>query len=84
MGAERQLLYACARQDFGDMHESIVRDLSEGQRIDWDVVWRLARSEGVAPLVYTNLKRCTPAALGLPAPIPRPVPPPPFHHPLCL
>jgi hypothetical protein len=69
MEAEKRILFACARQDFESEHELVVRDAARRHEIDWELVWSVARSQGLAPLVYTNLKRCTPTALGMPAPI---------------
>ena len=53
MKAEDRVLFAAARQDFGEEHRSAVENLSP---VDWEKVAAVAESHGVAPIVGANLK----------------------------
>lgn len=66
MQPENRILFACARQNFKATHQSVVLDLCHRYEIDWKLVWETARNYHVAPLVYTNLRHCPSASLGIP------------------
>ncbi len=62
MRAEGRLLVLCARTTVNEFVRVEVSDLvCDG--IDWDLVWQLSRTHGVAPLVYRNLATICPAAM---------------------
>ncbi len=62
MHAEGRLLALCARTTVNEFIRVEVADLAcDG--IDWELVWKLSRTHGVAPLVYRNLVTICPAAL---------------------
>ena len=63
---EERLLLGCLRQELAaEEADAIVRDL-EGVSIDWELVEQNAREQGVAPLMFANLKRCRSAGLDVP------------------
>lgn len=53
MKAGDRVLFAAARQDFGEEHRAAVENLSP---VDWEKVAAVAESHGVAPIVGANLK----------------------------
>ncbi len=63
---EDRLLFTCTRQNFLSTNQETVIDICRNQEINWDVVYATARVHGVAPLVYSNLQRCTAINLGIP------------------
>jgi hypothetical protein len=57
MRTEDRLLFLAIRQAFGP--EASARAVAlAGAPLDWAYLWNVARAHGVAPLVYTNLRRC--------------------------
>ncbi len=62
MHAEGRLLVLCARTTISEFLRVEVADLVS-EAIDWDMVWRLSRAHGVAPLVYRNLSAICPATV---------------------
>ncbi|MDL1890717.1 nucleotidyltransferase family protein [Nitrospirales bacterium NOB] len=60
--AEGRLLVLCARTRINDFIRVEVADLVD-DGVEWDLIWRLARAHGVAPLVYRNLVAICPAAV---------------------
>ncbi|MGC3975472.1 MAG: nucleotidyltransferase family protein [Nitrospira sp.] len=64
MSAEGRLLVLCARTAVSEFVRVEITDLvCEG--INWDLVWRMSKAHGVAPLVYRNLTAICPAAVPL-------------------
>ena len=66
MKPESELLFACTRQNFLDVHQKTVLDVCSNQEIRWDVVYSTAMSHGVGPLVYSNLLQCPTMNPGIP------------------
>jgi hypothetical protein len=66
MHAEGRLLVLCARTTINEFIRVEVEDLASGS-IDWELIWRLSRIHGVAPLAYRTLSTICPAAI--PSPI---------------
>ena len=64
---EDQLLFALTRPTFTDAHEGVVVAICRAVPIDWDYVRSVAVSHGVAPLIYVNLMRSGPSAVGVPS-----------------
>ncbi len=56
---EDELLFACTRQEFFEQHKNMVFDICSNKELNWSVVYSTAELHGVAPLVYSNLKKCT-------------------------
>lgn len=66
MSAEDKLLFTCVRQEFLEKHQKRIFDMCKNYKINWDVVYKTAELHGVAPLVYSNLKKCTIIKLKIP------------------
>ncbi len=64
--AEEQLLFACMRQKLTDVHAQHIADAMRHTAIDWEVVFKLAADQGVAPLVYRHLRKLAGAGLDVP------------------
>lgn len=62
MHREGRLLVLCARATMNEFIRVEVADLV-GEIADWELVWRLSKDHGVAPLVYRNLVAICPAAV---------------------
>ena len=63
---EERLLLGCLCQEISaEDANAISRDL-RGVAIDWQLVEDNAREQGVAPLMFSNLKRCRAAGLDVP------------------
>jgi hypothetical protein len=63
---EDRVLFLCARQDFLPRHREEVEALCGGRDVRWKELAKAAGRHGVLPIVGANLRRCDPAALGLP------------------
>lgn len=60
--AEGRVLILSARTVMSEFARVEVEDLiADG--VDWEVIWQLSRTHGVAPLVYRNLVRICPKAM---------------------
>jgi hypothetical protein len=59
---EGRLLVLCARTTINEFIRVEVTDMT-GEGVDWELVWRLSKGHGVAPLVYRNLVAICPAAV---------------------
>jgi hypothetical protein len=66
MSAERELLFALARQRFTPAHRARVEAICQASAIDWTSVERVAGQEGVAPVVGANLASCDASRTGVP------------------
>ena len=55
---EDKLLFVLARQEFLHTHQKKVLDICSSEDIRWDIVYSTAKLHGVAPLIYSNLRRC--------------------------
>jgi hypothetical protein len=62
MHREGRLLVLCARTTINEFVRVEVTDLAD-EIADWELVWRLSKDHGVAPLVYRNLVAICPAAI---------------------
>lgn len=62
MHAEGRLLVLCARTTINEFVRVEVEDLVD-EAIDWELVWRLSRTHGVASLAYRTLSAICPAAV---------------------
>ena len=62
MLAEGRLLVLCARTTTNSFVRVEIEDLV-GATVDWEVVWRLAKDQEVAPLVYRTLSAICSAAV---------------------
>ncbi|MBI4001092.1 MAG: nucleotidyltransferase family protein [Nitrospira defluvii] len=59
---EGRLLVLCARTVINEFIRVEVTDLV-GEPLDWDLVWHLAKTNGVVPLVYQNLVKICPSVI---------------------
>jgi hypothetical protein len=59
MTPEDDLLILCAQQNFNQSHLKSVLQCISNEKLDWDYVFDIASSQGVAPLIYTNLRKCS-------------------------
>ncbi len=66
MRPEDQLLIACTRQDFRDIHQTAVVQLERDTAVNWHYVVATATRHNVAPIVYTNLVLCAHSSLAIP------------------
>ena len=66
MTREDRLLLLCARQEFLPAHREAVERLCQEGEIRWGNLAAAAGRHGVLPIVGANLRRCDPAATGLP------------------
>ena len=55
---EERILLACTRQEFLEEYKKTVTDICKSYHINWKQVYSVARLHAVAPLVYSNLKKC--------------------------
>ena len=62
MHPEGRLLVLCARLTTSESIRVEIEDLVGGA-LDWDLLWRLTRTNGVTPLVYRTLSTICPAAV---------------------
>ena len=62
MSSEGRLLVLCARTAVSEFVRVEIADLV-CHGMNWDVVWELSKTHGVAPLVYRNLAMICPAAM---------------------
>ena len=62
MHPEGRLLVLCARLTTSESIRVEIEDLVGGG-LDWDLLWRLTRTNGVTPLVYRTLSTICPAAV---------------------
>lgn len=62
MHAEGRLLVLCARTTINEFVRVEVEDLVS-EAINWELVWRLSKAHGVAPLAYRTLSAICPAAV---------------------
>ena len=69
MKVEDRILCAAVRQAFLPAHREAVETLARRRPVRWERLAESAVRHGVAPIVWTNLRRCDPAALRLPAPV---------------
>ncbi len=60
---EEQLLFACLREEQTDQQAKEIVNQFKDEPLVWEVILNIAWSQGVAPLIYTNLKQC--AGMGL-------------------
>jgi hypothetical protein len=67
MNREDRILCLAARQDFLPAHREALETASRGASIRWERLAAAAERHGVLPIVGANLRRCDPAATGLPA-----------------
>ncbi len=65
MSPEDRLLLACIRPD-ADSQRGVIAQLGRDLKLRWDVVYSIADRDGVAPLVYANLRECNPEFLSIP------------------
>jgi hypothetical protein len=63
--SDLKLIFLCTRQKFTDRHIEEVYKLFR-QAVDWEFLWSVTHSHGVAPLVYTNLRKIPKKDLGMP------------------
>ncbi|MEJ1384377.1 MAG: nucleotidyltransferase family protein [Candidatus Sedimenticola sp. (ex Thyasira tokunagai)] len=63
---EEQLLFACLREEQTDQQAEEIVNQFRDEPLVWEVILNIAWSQGVAPLIYTNLKQC--AGMGLQVP----------------
>jgi hypothetical protein len=63
---EDRLLCLCARQEFLPAHREAAGRLCGEGEIRWGLLAAAAERHGVLPIVGANLRRCDPAATGLP------------------
>ena len=66
MDALDKLLLACTRQVLLAEHQDEVRNIASSGQVQWDILFQTALDHGVAPLIYTNLRRCGGEELGIP------------------
>lgn len=66
MTREDRLLRLCARQEFLPAHREAVERLCRQGPVRWKRLAAAADRHGVLPVVGANLRRCDPAATGLP------------------
>jgi hypothetical protein len=66
MTREDRLLRLCARQEFLPAHREAVERLCREGGVRWERLAAAAGRHGVLPIVGANLRRCDPAATGLP------------------
>ena len=66
MTPEEDLLILCARQNFNQSHLKSVLQCISNEILDWDYVFDIACSQGVAPLIYTNLRKCSQESFTIP------------------
>lgn len=59
MRVEDKFLFICVRQEFLEEHKKILFGICSNEDLDWNAVYSTAELHGVAPLVYSNLKKCT-------------------------
>lgn len=55
---EEKILFACTRQNLLPEHRQSVVEACHCRPVDWEWVFGTAKLHGVAPLIYTNLRRC--------------------------
>jgi hypothetical protein len=67
MTREDRLLRLCARQAFLPVHQEAAERLCREGEVRWEKLAAAAGRHGVLPIVGANLRRCDPAATGLPA-----------------
>ena len=63
---EDRILFVCTRQKFLETDRQTMLELCQQTELDWQVICSTAILHGVAPLVYVNLQRSDPSALGIP------------------
>ncbi|MGB7117576.1 MAG: hypothetical protein WBD56_15660, partial [Anaerolineales bacterium] len=66
MTPEDDLLILCAQQNFNQSHLKSVLQCISNEKLDWDYVFDIASSQGVAPLIYTNLRKCSQESFVIP------------------
>jgi hypothetical protein len=66
MTPEDRVVLTCSHPFFEESDEREVERLCLSCRIDWSQAYRIAKTHGVAPLVYSNLRECDPVLLGIP------------------
>lgn len=64
---EERLLLGCLRQSLSMEEARALAKTVEEASIDWELVEENAREQGVAPLLFSNLRRCRAAGLLVPA-----------------
>lgn len=69
MKPEDKVLFACARQNFQEIHQHMVADLCRRYEINWEAVFNTADLHGIAPLIYVNLRQVSGQNPGIPAQI---------------
>ncbi|HEY0510689.1 MAG TPA: nucleotidyltransferase family protein [Thermoanaerobaculia bacterium] len=67
MTREDRLLCLAARQEFLPAHRAAVERFCRGGEVRWGKLAAAVERHGVLPIVGANLRRCDPAATGLPA-----------------
>ncbi len=67
MDSVDRLLTLLVRQDFEESHARLVMALCQAQQLDWEIVYRVSESHGVAPLIYSNLLTCPKKEIQFPA-----------------
>jgi hypothetical protein len=65
LSPEEQLLFCCMKSQLNGANMTEIMAICTGNAIDWPLVLEVARSQGVGPLMYANLKQCLAAGLTL-------------------
>jgi hypothetical protein len=63
---EDRLLLLCARRRFTDAHRTAAIQVCTAAPLRWERIYAASVNQGIAPLVYSNLVRCSMAELGIP------------------
>jgi hypothetical protein len=58
MTLEDEILIACSRLHFNEVHRDRVTSACDRGKIDWELVCSAAGAHKIAPLVYQNLRSC--------------------------
>jgi len=64
---EERLLFACLKQDMSETEASALASAFKDELIVWDAVLSISFVQGVAPLLYVNLEKCSRQGLPVPA-----------------
>ena len=63
---EERLLFACLKQELNETVASELAVSFQNQPIAWEAIFSIAFVQGVAPLIYVNLKKCSENGLSIP------------------
>lgn len=65
MMPEEKLLFACCRQNLETAHEITIVDICREHQINWQLIFDVASLHGIAPLLYSHLRKFEPEQLGV-------------------